>query len=190
VEDIHENSQWLIRMVENLLSVTKISDGPAAVKKEPEVVEEVVAQAVGQLRKRFPEKGIQVRVPDDILLIPMDATLIEQVLINLVENAFFHADTTQPVEITVRDMGGDVAFEVRDHGAGLDPLRLDTLFEGTGTNPQEASGDAHRGMGIGLSICRAIVHAHKGTIRAWNAAEGGGAIFEFTLPKEEAGHEQ
>lgn len=190
VEDIHENSQWLIRMVENLLSVTKISDGPAAVKKEPEVVEEVVAQAVGQLRKRFPEKGIQVRVPDDILLIPMDATLIEQVLINLVENAFFHADTAQAVEITVRDMGGDVAFEIRDHGAGLDPLRLDTLFEGTGTNPQEASGDAHRGMGIGLSICRAIVHAHKGTIRAWNAAEGGGAIFEFTLPKEEAGHEQ
>lgn len=56
MEDIHENSQWLIRMVENLLSVTKISDGPAAVKKEPEVVEEVVAQAVGQLRKRFPEK--------------------------------------------------------------------------------------------------------------------------------------
>ena len=70
-------AQWLIRMVENLLSVTRISDGTAAIKKEPEVVEEVVAQAVGQLRKRFPGKGIQVRVPDDVLMIPMDAMLIE-----------------------------------------------------------------------------------------------------------------
>ena len=189
VDDIHENSQWLIRMVENLLSVTKISDGTAAVKKEPEVVEEIVAQAVGQLRKRFPERDIAVRVPDDVLLIPMDATLIEQVLINLTENAFFHADTEAPVEITVLDMGEDVAFRVRDHGTGIDPACLDSIFDGNAKPAQPEIGDAHRGMGIGLSICRAIVRTHRGSIRAWNMPDGG-AVFEFTLPKEGAEYEQ
>ena len=189
VKDIHENAQWLIRMVENLLSVTRISDGPAAIKKEPEVVEEVVAQAVGQVRKRFPDKAIKVRVPDEMLLIPMDAMLIEQVLINLTENAFFHAKTSEAVEITVHDAGDSVAFEVRDHGTGIAPERMGTIFEGIGADPRDAGGDAHRGMGIGLSICRAILRAHHGTISVRNA-EDSGAVFEFTLPKEEVVHEQ
>ncbi len=188
VADIHENAQWLIRMVENLLSVTRISDGTAAIKKEPEVVEEVVAQAVGQLRKRFPGKGIQVRVPDDVLMIPMDAMLIEQVLINLVENAFFHAGSSEDVEIMVRDADDAVAFQVRDHGVGIPQKELETIFEGTAKAARSERGDSHRGMGIGLSICRAIVRAHRGTIRALNMPDGG-AAFEFTLQKEERTHE-
>ena len=88
----------------------------------------------------------------------------------------------------MRDAGDSVAFEVRDHGAGIAQERMETIFEGIGADPRDAGGDAHRGMGIGLSICRAILRAHQGTISVRNA-EDSGAVFEFILPKEEAGHE-
>ncbi len=93
------------------------------------------------------------------------------------------------MEITVLDAGEDVAFRVRDHGTGIDPVCLDSIFEGNAKPAQAKIRDAHRGMGIGLSICRAIVRAHQGSIRAWNMPDGG-AVFEFTLPKEGAEYEQ
>ena len=178
--DIRDNAQWLIRMVENLLSVTRISEGPAAIRKCPEVAEEVLAEAAGQIRRRFPNQALRVKAPDDLLIVPMDATLVEQVLINLIENAVYHSGSDEPVEAELSAGQGEAVFQVRDHGRGVDPKRMERLFDGYDAQDKD-SGDSHRGMGLGLSICASIVRAHGGTIAAGNRPEGG-AVFRFTLP--------
>lgn len=179
--DIRDNAQWLIRMVENLLSVTRISQGVAAIHKSPEMPEEVLADAAGQIRRRFPGQALSVKVPEELLIVPMDATLIEQVIINLVENAIYHAGHGK-IEVEARREGEEAVFIVRDHGKGLDPARLERLFDGYAIH-LKSSEDSHRGMGLGLSICESIVRAHGGVICAENAPDGG-AIFRFTLPLE------
>lgn len=178
--DIREDALWLIRMVENLLSVTRIHDGTAHVVKSPEAVEEIVAEAIGRIRARFPAESIQVKVPEEFLLVPMDGTLIEQVLMNLMENAIKHSRTDSPVEVEVRKRADTVEFEVKDHGEGVPVDRLPHLFDSL-TEMQMASADSTRGMGIGLSICMSIVKAHDGKLEAWNNPDGG-AVFRFTLP--------
>lgn len=111
-------------------------------------------------------------------MIPMDATLIEQVLINLLENAVIHSGSTLPAELTVTVQGNAAIFQVKDYGRGLDESQIDSLFLGTYNSSD--STDTRKGMGIGLSICRTIVEAHGGRITARNHAQG--AIFTFTLP--------
>ena len=176
--DIRENTQWLIRMVENLLSVTRITQGPTAIRKAPEMAEEVLAEAVGQIRRRFPGQALSVKAPAELLMVPMDATLIEQTLINLMENAIYHSQSQTPIQVELSQVGKDAVFTVRDHGKGIPPERLSRLFEG---GPAEGNGDARRGMGLGLSICASIVKAHGGEISGENLPEGG-ALFRFTLP--------
>ncbi len=176
--DIRENSQWLIRMVENLLSVTKIQDGRTSIHKTPDMAEEIVAQAVAQIRHRFPEQTLKISVPNDPLLVPMDGTLIEQVLINLIENAIYHSESNEAIEIVVKK-NAQAIFLIRDHGKGVDEGYIRKLFNGH-IDPLR-TGDQNRGMGIGLSICAAIVRAHGGEINVHNAA-GGGAMFSFALP--------
>ena len=114
---------------------------------------------------------------------PMDSTLIEQVLINLIENAYKYGRSAQPIEVTICAEGCFVRFIVRDRGPGISPELLPVIFEGfLGRDGQSA--DSSRGLGIGLSICRSIITAHGGTIQAENRP-GGGAQFTFTLPLEE-----
>ena len=111
LSDIHHDAQWLIQMVENLLSVTKISGEGAKLKKQG-VVEEIVAEAVGKIQKRFSSVDIRVRVPDELLLVPMDAMLIEQVLINLMENAIRHSGSQKPIYVTIKHLWNRVYFSV------------------------------------------------------------------------------
>ncbi|MEL7657979.1 MAG: ATP-binding protein, partial [Bacillota bacterium] len=180
ISNIKEESQWLIRMVENLLSVTRINEGTMNVAKEPEAAEEIVAEAIGHIRKRFPERKISVKVPDDLLMIPMDGTLIEQVLINLVENAFKHSSVDSVVDIDIKSENQYAIFEVRDQGEGIADEDFPYLFESYVPNGKRSS-DSSRGMGIGLSICMSIIKAHGGKLEAFNRNEGG-AVFRFQLP--------
>ena len=183
IQDIREDADWLLRMVENVLSVTRIGPQASGLRKVPEAVEEVIAQAVNRCRKRLPGLSLTVRVPEEFVMAPMDSTLIEQVLINLIENAYKYGRSAQPVEVTVCTAGENVRFVVQDHGPGIAPELLLVLFEGfLGRDGQSA--DSSRGLGIGLSICRSIITAHGGTIQAENRP-GGGAQFVFTLPLEE-----
>lgn len=183
IQDIREDADWLLRMVENVLSVTRIGPQASGLRKVPEAVEEVIAQAVNRCRKRLPGLSLTVRVPEEFVMAPMDSTLIEQVLINLIENAYKYGRSAQPVEVTVCTAGENVRFVVQDHGPGIAPELLPVLFEGfLGRDGQSA--DSSRGLGIGLSICRSIITAHGGTIQAENRP-GGGAQFVFTLPLEE-----
>ena len=182
LENIENDSSWLLNMVENLLSVTRINDTVThQVNKTPEIVEEVVAEAVQRLKKRFPSASIIVHVPTDYLLIPMDAILIEQVLINLLENALIHSGSSHSPELTVTDHPDHVTFCVKDFGHGLNPDIIPDIFSGICHNT--GSVDSHKGMGIGLSICKTIIDAHNGYIEAKNHTNG--ALFLFTLPKEE-----
>ena len=182
VSHILEDSNWLLNMVENLLSVTRINNETAKVNKSLEPVEEVLSEAVIRLRKRLPDSQIRVRVPDEVLMVPMDAVLIEQVLINLIENAIVHSQSTEPVECYVEDADTEVAFHVRDYGIGIPPEKLVTIFDGS-SSTTSTSTDGRKGMGIGLSICKTIINAHGGSIGAVNQSSG--AEFYFTLPKEE-----
>ena len=182
LENIENDSSWLLNMVENLLSVTRINDTIThQVNKTPEIVEEVVAEAVQRLKKRFPSASIIVHVPTDYLLIPMDAILIEQVLINLLENALIHSGSSHSLELTVTDHPDHVTFCVKDFGHGLNPDVIPDIFSGICHNT--GSVDSHKSMGIGLSICKTIIDAHNGYIEAKNHTNG--ALFLFTLPKEE-----
>lgn len=180
VTHIHEDANWLLNMVENLLSVTRINDQSSAVKKTDESVEEIVSAAINRLKKRIPEASVNVAVPDDPLILPMDAILIEQVLINLLENAIVHSQSRKPILCYVDDDERNVTFHVKDFGIGIDPERLQNIFDGNSYIGNQES-DSNKGMGIGLSICKTIITAHNGIINAVNHDQG--AEFYFTLPK-------
>ena len=185
--DVRDDAQWLIRVVENLLSVTRIGADQAKIVKEAVAAEEVLGEAVGKFRKRFPAVAVEVRVPAELLMVPMDPILIMQVLSNLLENAVFHGQTTSRIVLSARRDGDWARFSVLDDGRGIPPEKIDTLFDGTLKTGEASSpsppGDGKRNMGLGLSVCMAIVRAHGGTMEARNTASG--AEFSFRLPLSE-----
>ena len=182
LREIADDSEWLIRMVENLLSITRINAQPANLHKNSEAAEEIISEAVRKFRKRFPEMPVEIALPEELLLVPMDPILIEQVLGNLMENAVLHAQTATRIQVRLTQEGDSAVFEVSDDGVGVEPKRLKEIFDAVSTS------DDGRGMGIGLSVCKAIILAHGGDIEASNRA-GGGACFRFRLPMKEENHE-
>ncbi|MBD5458376.1 MAG: DUF4118 domain-containing protein [Lachnospiraceae bacterium] len=184
VMHIQEDANWLLNMVENLLSVTRIYDQSTKVKKTDESVEEVVSAAMLRLKKRLPDAQVTVSVPDDLLIIPMDAILIEQVLLNLLENAIIHSQSEKPILCYVEDDTKMVIFHVKDFGIGIAEDRLHDIFDGSS---YVGSTDSNKGMGIGLSICKTIIAAHSGAIAVRNHEHG--AEFYFSLPKERGPYE-
>lgn len=184
MEDVRDEAQWLIRVVENLLSITRINGEQTQITTEPEAAEEVLGEAVRKFRKRFPNITVYVGAPDSLLMVNMDPILIEQVLANLLENAVIHGGNTTRVQVSVCQEGNWARFDVRDNGRGIPQNKLNTLFDGTLHHSEETSGDKKRNMGLGLTVCTSIVHAHGGTMEAANSPEGG-AILTFRLPMHE-----
>ena len=184
VGEINKDARWLVRMTENILSVTKFSGAGVALKKEYEVVEEVVSGAIVKFRKNHPDMQIMVRKPEEILLAPMDATLIEQVIVNLFDNVCEHGVNASAIEIEISQKNAFVYLTVADNGAGIPPAKLPRLFDGGVSASESAVSDKRRNMGIGLTVCRSIIRAHGGEIRAYNN-EYGGASIEFKLPASE-----
>ena len=184
VMGIKEDANWLLNMVENLLSITRIqnngSDTQPHVKKVPEPLEEVVAEAIQRYQKRYPDSELKVKIPEDFLMVPMDPTLIEQVIMNLLENAWVHSGSNAPIELDIRQEDKKIVFYIRDHGNGIAPERMDQLFDGCAGALDHES---RKGMGIGLSICKSIVMAHQGDVYARNYEDG--AEFSFSLPMDE-----
>ena len=180
ITNIYNDSNWLLNMVENLLTVTRIKGDNMRINTSEEPVEEVLAEALQKLQKRYPTQEIRASVPEEFLLIPMDAVLIEQVIINLLENAIVHSGSTEPIELTVTEHPDSVSFSIKDYGVGIPEDHLDELFDGTSYTPSQTA-DARKGMGIGLSICKTIITAHHGTLTGRNHERG--AEFIFILPK-------
>ena len=121
-------------------------------------------------------------LPDEVLLVPMDGILIEQVLVNLLENSVIHGNKTTRIVIRAEDEGEQVKFSVEDNGDGIPKSVLPEMFEGKMESRNRGEPDAKRNMGIGLSVCRTIVRAHKGNMEAENREEGGARVM-FWLPK-------
>ena len=184
IQGIVEDSQWLTRMVENLLSVTRIDDGQVKIIKMPMVLEELIDTVVLKFKKRYPNQKVEIEIPEDMVIIPMDAILMEQVLVNILENAVQHAEGMTKLSLRVFTLGDQAIFEIQDDGCGIDPKRLDTIFTGSYTPKNEVADSQKRNAGIGLSVCATIVKAHGGSIKAENSPKGG-AVFRFVLNTEE-----
>ena len=186
LKNANEEAQWLIHIVENLLSITRIGAGEdARVTKTPEAAEEVIEGAVGKFRRQYPQIDVRVELPEEFFLVPMDPLLIQQVMTNLLENAAVHGVTTTRVVVSLEKRGKWARFTVCDNGRGIPEGRLHNLFDGT---QSAQKGDSTRSMGIGLSVCKTVVAAHCGKIKGENI-KGGGARFTVDLPLEEDEHE-
>lgn len=177
--DVRADAEWLTRMVENLLSVTRIDGQSVKLAMHDTVLEEFVDAVVLKFHKHYPNQKIQVSIPDAFVSIPMDAMLTQQVLINLLENAVFHAKGMENLWLTVEVLSGRAWFRVIDDGCGIPADRMGSLFAGN-QSPNTRADSSRSNMGIGLSVCAAIVRAHGGEIWAGNRQEGG-AEFCFTL---------
>ena len=185
LEGARQDADWLCRMVENLLSVTRIgTDSAAGLHKQVEALEEVLGAAVLAFRKRNGSVEVSVSVPEEPLFVPMDPVLIQQVLQNLMDNAVIHGGGTTAIRVTARQAGGFALVCVEDNGRGIDRRNLEHLFDGSLRAAGSLSPDTTRGLGIGLTVSRTIVESHGGSITARNRPEGG-AAFTFTLPMGE-----
>ena len=189
LKDIRADSQWLVRMVENLLSITRIDSGTVQIVKVSTALDELIDSVLVKFYKHYPDHRILLELPEELVLIPMDAMLVEQVLINLLENAVLHGKGLTQIRISVSVDGDLAVFEVRDNGCGIPQEKLARLFTGYfGSNDQMAD-QAKRNAGIGLSLCATIIRAHGGVISAENDPAGG-AVFRFTMNTEETTDEQ
>ena len=186
LKDMQSDSQWLNRMVENLLSVTRVDADKVRLSKHSVVLEELIDALLVKFHKHYPDKHVQVEIPETFVSIPMDSVLIEQVLMNLLENAVFHARGMQNLWLRVEIKNKNAVFIIEDDGCGISEERMNHLF--TGLLDSEAPADSARSnMGIGLSVCRTIVKAHESELKAENRP-GGGAAFSFSLKMEESGY--
>ena len=183
LKDIQSDSQWLNRMVENLLSVTRVDADQVRLSKHSVVLEELIDALLVNFHKHYPDKAVQVSIPEDFVSIPMDSMLIQQVLMNLLENAVFHAHGMRNLWLRVEIQNQKALFSIEDDGCGISEERMRHLF--TGLLDSETPADSTRNnMGIGLSVCKTIIAAHGSELKASNRS-GGGAAFRFALEMEE-----
>ena len=179
---IFEESDRLSRLVENLLRMTQLDSGQMQIEKDWHPVEDVIGSALHRLRHALGERPVKVELPEEMLMGYFDAVLLEQVLVNLLENAVRYTPSDSPIKIGAERSKRGIAVFVQDQGPGIPPGELDSIFH----TFQRGSGSKTdtRGAGLGLAICRAIMQVHGGTISAANAP-GGGAVFRLWLPTQE-----
>ena len=184
LKGISEDSQWLYRMVENLLSITRLDGNNVKIIKVATVLDELIDSVLVKFSKRYPNQAIDVDIPDDFVTVPMDALLIEQVLINILENAVQHAEGMTSLKLKVFTISDKAIFEIKDNGCGIPESKLKDIFSGAYTTSLDVSDSKKNNAGIGLSVCASIIKAHDGDIKAENEKEGG-CIFRFTLNMED-----
>jgi len=178
LENIQSEGERLSHLVQNLLEVTRLESGQARLKKERYPLEEVIGSALERLEKSLGTRPVRVEIPETLPLAPVDGILLEQVFINLLENAIRHTPQASPIDVVAAVEGPAIKVSIMDRGPGLKEGDFERVFEKFYHDPSSP------GAGLGLAICRAIVHAHGGRITSGNRA-GGGAVFRFTLPLEQ-----
>ena len=181
--DIYDDAQWLTGLVENLLSITKITDGSVKLHLSDQVVDDIVSEALRHIDRRSAEHHITVDCGDEPLLVRVDAGLIMQVLINLVNNAVKYTPPGSNIRITAIQQEKAAEICVSDDGPGISDERKERVFEMffTGSN---LIGDSRRSLGLGLTLCQAIIHAHHNEMTLKDNLPHG-CIFSFTLPLSE-----
>ena len=185
LKGIKEDSEWLVRMVENILSITRINAGQIKIIKTPIVLDELIDSVILKFKKRYPNHQLDLITPDSIIIIPMDAILIEQVLLNLLENAILHAKNMTKLVLKILLQGNKVIFNVIDDGCGISDDKISKIFTGYYDTDEKIPDRSKHNSGIGLSVCETIIKAHGGEIYATNNSDKG-VTFSFVLEKEEA----
>ena len=182
-QDIYEDSMWLINLVENLLSVTRIENGAMKITKEIELVNEVILEAMHHISKDQKQHHIQVHLEDTFLFAEMDTQLMMQVIINIVNNAIKYTPKGSYIDIMATKIQEEIVIEIKDNGNGIPDDSKEKLFEMFFTRKDD-KGDSRRGLGLGLALCKSIVEAHNGHISIIDNVPHG-SIFIIRLPAKE-----
>ena len=189
LEEVCSDTLWLNRMVENLLSVTRVGNGTVSLQKTSTVLEELIESVFLKFQKHYPAQPLTVDIPDAFISIPMDSLLIEQVLINLLENAVCHATGMTRLTLHVFTRKHQAVFEVADDGCGMSKETIAQVFAGDSQKKDACVAGKRRGMGIGLSVCNAIIRAHGGELQI-NSTPGHGTKILFSLEMEDSSNDE
>ena len=181
--DIYNDSVWLTNLVENLLSVTRLEDGNMKLNKSAELIDEIISEALNHINKRSVEHKITVCESDDILLVDVDARLIVQVIINIVDNAVKYTPKGSVITISTQKNGNMLSVRIADNGNGIADEIKDKVFDMFYTGANKIA-DSRRSLGLGLALCKTIISAHGGEITVSDNTPHG-AVFTFTLPVKE-----
>lgn len=181
--DIYDDSMWLINLVENLLSVTKIEEGKLNIRLQTELLDEVITEALQHVSRKKSEHIISYKASEDFILVKIDARMIMQVVINIVDNAIKYTQKESEIVIETRKQGNRAIVRIADNGPGIaddmKPLVFDMFYSGA-----KSIADSRRSMGLGLSLCKSIINAHGGELQLTDNIPHG-AVFTFSLPIEE-----
>lgn len=181
--DIYDDSMWLINLVENLLAVTRIEEGRVNLNSSAELIDEVIAEALHHVNRKHEEHIIRVNSPQEFVLVQIDAKLVVQVIINIVDNAIKYTPAGSLIEINTRQCGHMVEVSIADNGPGIPDDQKQKVFDMFYSGANKIA-DSRRSLGLGLSLCKSIITAHGGTISVSdNQPEG--TVFTFTLPAGE-----
>lgn len=180
--DIYDDSMWLINLVENLLSVTRIENGTMNLNLQAELIGDVIQEALKHINRKSVEHHISVEEEDDLLIARMDAKLIMQVIINLVDNAIKYTESGTEIQISTKKRNEEIIIEVADNGSGIKDTQKEKLFDMFFT-VNNSIADGRRGMGLGLALCKSIINAHGGQISVHDNKPNG-TILRFTLKAE------
>ncbi len=181
--DIYNDSVWLTNLVENLLSVTRLEDGNMKLNKAAELIDEIITEALNHINKRSVEHKITVCESDDIMLVDVDARLIVQVIINIVDNAIKYTPKGSEITISTKRKADMISVSVADNGNGIADDIKDKVFDMFYTGANKIA-DSRRSLGLGLALCKTIISAHGGEISVTDNKPQG-AVFTFTLPVKE-----
>ena len=181
--DIYDDSQWLISLVENLLSVTRIEEGRLNINKTTELIDEVIDEALRHISRKRSEHHISVDYGEELLLVKIDAKLILQVIINIVDNAIKYTPSGSTIRIYAEKAGDMVSVSIADDGPGIPDAMKEKVFEMFFTGENKIV-DSRRSLGLGLSLCKSIIHVHGGELVLKDNLPHG-CVFTFTLPSGE-----
>ena len=181
--DIYDDSMWLINLVENLLSVTKLEENRLNLNFTSELVADVIEEALKHISRKKDEHVIKVQNENELLLAQMDSRLIMQVIINIVNNAIKYTQVGSKIIISVKEVKDFVEISISDDGEGVKPELQEKIFDMFYTGNGSLS-DSHRSLGLGLALCKSIITVHGGTIVCKNNHPHG-TVFTFTLPIKE-----
>lgn len=181
--NIYDDAMWLINLVENLLAITRLDNGTLHLNMQPELLEEVIAEALLHINRNSAEHNIETLLADELLMAKMDSRLIIQVLINIVDNAIKYTPPGSHITVSAKSENQRVLVEIADDGPGISEEVKTKLFDMFYT-ANNLRGDGRRGLGLGLYLCRAIIDAHGGEICVKDNLPHG-TVFCFTLQAEE-----
>ena len=182
IASIGEDAQWLLSTVENLLAVTRMENERVSLRLQPEMIADMIHEAVMHTSRYVHKHTIRCEQEDDMLMAQMDARLITQVLVNLIDNAAKYTQSDSEILIRARSQDGRVLLSVADNGPGIPDDQKAAVFEMFYTT-STGSIDGRRGLGLGLALCKAIINAHGGELNVTDNTPHG-AVFTFTLTEE------